>query len=324
MTFGQFIDSLNALGRQRVPCLFVIDFEMQKPLLWRLNEVDRKHVLYNFNGVTNASGYGTRHLQRPTLNVFPHSFDSYHNKFHKVMQRLEYGDSFLTNLTTRSAIECEASLQDLFHLSNAKYKLWLEGKFLFFSPETFVQIRDGKIFSYPMKGTIDATVPDAEKRILQDQKEAAEHVTIVDLIRNDLSMVASSVEVRRFRYVEEIRSNGKSLLQVSSEIVGSLCPDALDQLGNIIASLLPAGSVSGAPKAKTKQIIQDAEGEARGYYSGVCGLFDGRQLDTGVMIRFIEVEGDKLFYRSGGGITTQSEVKSEYQETLDKIYVPVY
>jgi len=86
---------------------------------------------------------------------------------------------------------------------------------------------------------------------------------------------------------------------------------------------LPAGSVSGAPKPKTLEIIKAVEEEGRGYYTGVFGYFNGNDLDSGVMIRFIENREGKYFYRSGGGITTQSDVEAEYQETIDKVYVPV-
>jgi para-aminobenzoate synthetase component 1 len=88
-------------------------------------------------------------------------------------------------------------------------------------------------------------------------------------------------------------------------------------------SLLPAGSVCGAPKAKTLEIIRTAESEDRGYYTGVVGWFDGSKLDSGVMISYIEKQGDHFYYRSGGGITDQSELQKEYQELIDKIYVPV-
>jgi para-aminobenzoate synthetase component 1 len=81
--------------------------------------------------------------------------------------------------------------------------------------------------------------------------------------------------------------------------------------------------VSGAPKAKTLEIIREVEGEERGYYTGVFGCFNGAELDSGVMIRFIEKKAEKYYYRSGGGITTQSVVELEYQEVIDKVYVPV-
>jgi para-aminobenzoate synthetase component 1 len=85
---------------------------------------------------------------------------------------------------------------------------------------------------------------------------------------------------------------------------------------------LPAGSISGAPKPKTLEIIKKIEDYERGFYTGICGYFDGNALDTGVMIRFIEQEGDQLFFKSGGGITSFSDAKTEYQEMIDKIYLP--
>jgi para-aminobenzoate synthetase component 1 len=88
--------------------------------------------------------------------------------------------------------------------------------------------------------------------------------------------------------------------------------------------LLPAGSISGAPKEKTREIIRNAEKEARGFYTGIAGIYDGETLDSCVMIRYVEKQGEKTFYRSGGGITFQSEEGSEYNELIDKIYVPSF
>ena len=168
------------------------------------------------------------------------------------------------------------------------YKLWMRDRFVVFSPEIFVRTRDGLIYSYPMKGTIDATLPDARRRILDDPKEAAEHATIVDLIRNDLSIVASEVCVPRYRYIDELRTHNGSLLQVSSEIRGRLPEGWNGHVGEILFSLLPAGSITGAPKKKTLEIIAEAETYERGFYTGVVGYFDGQDLDSAVMIRFME------------------------------------
>jgi para-aminobenzoate synthetase component 1 len=192
-----------------------------------------------------------------------------------------------------------------------------------FSPETFVKIENGKIFSFPMKGTIDAGINNAEEIIINDQKEIAEHNTIVDLIRNDLSIVSQNVVVEKFRYIEKIETNDKHLLQVSSKIVGELPEDYRSNLGNIIFQLLPAGSISGAPKKKTLEIIKEVEPEPRNYYTGIFGIFDGNNLNSAVMIRFIEKINGQLYFRSGGGITYQSIMESEYQELIDKVYVPI-
>ena len=175
-----------------------------------------------------------------------------------------------------------------------------------------------------MKGTIDASIKAAEKLILPNPKEEAEHYTIVDLIRNDISQVAEKVEVTKFRYVDKIITHDKTLLQVSSEIKGKLKEDWREQLGDIFSKLLPAGSISGAPKLKTTEIIKRYELDSRGYYTGVAGIFDGDSVDSCVMIRFIENKEDRLYFRSGGGITFRSKEAEEYQELIQKIYVPIF
>jgi para-aminobenzoate synthetase component I len=322
LNINEFEHQLNQWGRERVPFLFMIDFEMRKPWLKRLSDLNEKELLFDVNGFTNARSHQAPHVP-VTITKFPSEIDSYKVKFDMIYQHLCYGDSYLTNLTVKTEIKITASLREIFYLSQAKYKLLYNDQFLVFSPEIFVKMKDGLVFSYPMKGTIDANVDNAQNLILNDEKELAEHVTIVDLIRNDLSQIAEDVNVTRFRYVDRIKTNDKDLLQVSSEIVGKLPPDYQANLGSLLLKLLPAGSVSGAPKQKTTELIRQAEGEDRGYYTGVFGVFDGTALDSGVMIRFIERHGDRYYYRSGGGITTQSVCELEFQEVIDKVYVPV-
>lgn len=322
MSIRSFVNQVNEWASGRVPFLFVIDFEMKKPLAFPMTEVRSSDILFYINGSTNDY-YPVNGSVNTMLKKFPIPLDEYSKMFQVVSEHLNYGDSFLTNLTIKTRVEPVSSLQELFRVSRSKYKLWFRGEFLVFSPESFIQIRNGKIFSYPMKGTIDAAIPNASQIILQDEKEKAEHVTIVDLIRNDLSQVASNVHVSKFRFVEEIKTHHKNLLQVSSEVTGELPVDYLTRLGDILWALLPAGSVSGAPKPKTLEIIQKAEQEDRGYYTGVFGYFDGINLDSAVMIRYLEKMNDCFFYRSGGGITTQSVMEPEYLEALDKIYVPI-
>jgi para-aminobenzoate synthetase component I len=317
-----FIEQLNEWGKNKTPFLFLIDFERKKPQAWRLDQIDSDELLFDINSFTNHDSDAAT-AEEVALISMPITFEEYKGKFDKVHGNLLFGNSFLTNLTVKSRIELNVSLKTLFYRSKAKYKCWLKNQFLFFSPESFIQIRDGSIFSYPMKGTIDASIPNARNKILENKKEMAEHVTIVDLIRNDLSQVATEVKIKRFRYVEEITTLTDKILQVSTEIEGRLPQNYAGNIGEIIFSLLPAGSISGAPKTKTLQIISEAEGEPRGYYTGIVGYFDGQNLDSGVAIRFIEQQGDQLFYRSGGGITTQSKAVDEYQEVIQKIYVPV-
>ena len=321
MTRDQFFATLNRWAIEKIPFLFLVDFEELKPIVLRLDDLNARNILYDFGGVTNIVAKGTP--VAANIQKHPVSFEEYSRRFQTVISHLERGDSFLTNLTINTPIQSNLSLLELFHQSVARYKLYFNDQFIFFSPEPFVRIAGGKIFSYPMKGTIDASLVGAQEIILNDRKEMAEHVTIVDLIRNDLSQVATEVKVKRFRYVDEIKTSQNRLLQVSSEVEGVLTEKYLQNFGDLIQVLLPAGSISGAPKKRTIEIIREAEVEPRGYYTGVCGLFDGANLDSCVMIRFIEKTNGVMYYRSGGGITTQSDARKEYDEAIDKIYVPV-
>ena len=226
------------------------------------------------------------------------------------------------NLTQATKIETQLSLKEIYSLSNAHYKLRFKDKFVCFSPEKFIQIDEDRIHAYPMKGTIDASINDAKEKILADAKEMAEHVMIVDLLRNDLSIVSTNVKVEEFRYVTEVQAGEKNLLQVSSHISGFVGDEWHEKMGTILEALLPAGSISGTPKKSTLQIIEEVEAYDRGFFSGVFGYYDGQKLDCGVMIRFIEKTNDGYVYKSGGGVTLDSNVLSEYHELLDKIYLP--
>jgi para-aminobenzoate synthetase component 1 len=313
---------MNAYGSRLKPFLFGIDFDVTKGFFMEPDEAAEAGIYFSVNGTGN--GEPSEHTNDPVVLVkHPVEQIAYEHAFEIVHSNLSAGNSYLTNLTFPTDIELNVTIPEIFARSTARYRLLFPDHFVVFSPEIFVQIENGSISSFPMKGTIDALLPDAENAILADLKETAEHSTIVDLIRNDLSMVASDVEVKRFRYVEKIVTHEKTLLQVSSEISGTLPENYLANLGNIFRKLLPAGSISGAPKKKTLEIIREAETYSRGFYTGVFGYFDGFKLDSGVMIRFIKKENDQLVFCSGGGITVNSNPQSEFNELIDKVYVPI-
>ena len=146
----------------------------------------------------------------------------------------------------------------------------------------------------------------------------------MDLLRNDLSQVADEVKVDEFQRIDFLKTFQKDLYAMSSEISGQLKPEFQNKIGSILNALLPAGSILGAPKAKTLEIVLQAERYSRGFYTGVCGWFDGENLDSCVMIRFLEKENSKYFFKSGGGITHLSKLEDEYQEVKNKIYVPIH
>ncbi|WP_149241971.1 aminodeoxychorismate synthase component I [Dyadobacter sp. 32] len=319
-----FVAQLNSWGKQKIPFVFLVDYAGLKPLAWTVDEVDDREVLFDFKGFTNCvSSVSPPMLTDFTFHKFPLSFASYERKFNEVLQNLKAGNSFLVNLSVPTPIETNLSLKDIFCYSDAPFRLWFRDLFVCFSPEIFIKVNGLRISSYPMKGTIDALVPDARATILADPKESAEHATIVDLIRNDMSMVAEKVWVERYRYIDQISTSEKTLLQVSSEVAG-LLPENFDgQYGDLLMKLLPAGSVTGAPKPSTLKIIQDVEGYDRGYYTGVMGYFDGENFESAVMIRFIENQNGEMVFKSGGGITALSDPKNEYQEIIDKVYLPI-
>jgi para-aminobenzoate synthetase component 1 len=316
-----FIDLMNSYGDAGVPFLFVIDFDLERPEIHKLDSLPDgiKFSTPLIPGIFPPQIYKKAY----TLKKHPVSLSTYLRSFENVRSNINLGNSYLLNLTFPTLIETELTLEEIYFTSVAKYKLLYHNQFVVFSPEIFVRISDGEIKSFPMKGTIDASVANARNIILNDEKEMAEHNTIVDLIRNDLSIFADDVKVKRFRYIDEIITGDSVLLQVSSEICGRLGSGYESRMGDIITGMLPAGSVTGAPKKETVRIIKESEPFERGWYTGIFGVFDGKSLDSAVMIRYIENESGKLFYKSGGGITSMSDPEKEYEELISKVYVPV-
>ncbi len=312
---------LNQWGRDREPFLLLADFELEQVEAWRICDIDPDIIRFEFNAQTSTPAIITSPTKTLEWSVDYPSPERYHKAFSVAQNGLKRGDSFLLNLTFPTKVQTNWSLHDIYEHTAARYKIWWKDQFVVFSPEIFVQIRDGKIFSHPMKGTLPGHLP--VSMLLNDPKEKAEHATIVDLIRNDLSQVAQKVRVDKYRYVEQIPTATGGLWQTSSEISGELAADFHKNLGDLIFRLLPAGSVSGAPKAKTIEIIADAEGQKRGYYTGIAAYWNGYELDSCVLIRFLEKDTNDLRYWSGGGITAYSDQGEEYKELKEKVYLPV-
>lgn len=317
------VERMNMWGKKRKPFFFAIDYEMTRAIVLPFGEVKSDIILYTIAGVTNVPPRRCASQKMSFFRKYPIEFDMYRRAFQHVYHHLQEGNTYLVNLTFPTRVELDVTLRDLFFIGSAQFQLWIDGICTVFSPERFVQIQRGVISTFPMKGTIDAQIPNAESILLNDEKEAAEHATTVDLLRNDLSVVARDVRVERYRYVTRIRTNQKELLQVSSHISGILPTNYCEHLGTILTSLLPAGSICGAPKKKTLEIIRECEQQPRGFYTGVFGYFDGENLDSAVMIRYFEQRDDGVYYRSGGGITVYSDVEKEYNELIDKVYVPL-
>lgn len=328
----EIINNINILAKENEPFLFVINYDGDDAYIRRLKDIDPKECLYDFEGISNVvldDGYKHPLPSAIRWDIDAPAYENYERSLNIVKSNMLAGNSYLANLTCRVPVDCNLSLDDIFAHSKGKYRLLLRSyrnrgrRFVCFSPESFLRISHGRIYSYPMKGTIDASIPNARQELMNDTKEAAEHATIVDLIRNDLSRVATDVRVDCYRYVDTLHTNKGDILQTSSEISGLLPDDYRQHLGEIIDAQLPAGSITGAPKKKTVEIIREAERYDRGFYTGVMGIFNDGELNSAVMIRFVEQDENGMAFKAGGGITAKSCCRKEYEEVLQKIYLPI-
>lgn len=316
MKGNEIFERMNELGAQRIPFLFLIDFKKENGKVIPLSELTDA-ISYQIDSIPIHSTI-TFHFKK---NPIP--FDVYKKQFEKVQQSFQSGKTVLINLTSATPIEIDLTLEEIYTNSNAKYKVFKKDDFVCFSPETFVKMKNGKIYSYPMKGTIDASLENAKEKILSDPKELAEHTSTVALIKKDLEKVSKDILVSKFRYVEEVKTHEGTLLQVSSEVSGVLPADFQNNLGDIFDALLPAGSICGSPKEASYDLIQAVENYPRNYYTGIFGVFDGENVDSAVLIRFIEKTNEGLVFKSGGGVTAQSKSELEYNEMIEKVYVPI-
>lgn len=307
---------LNYYGKKEEPFFFIINYDKTQFEVIPLKDLP-KDIVYKMDAQKEFQQH-THILEKEHI-----SFEVYKQKFLQLAKEIQEGNTYLANLTTPTKIDSKLSLEEIYTIANAKFKLKYKDKFVCFSPERFCSIENNIISTYPMKGTIDASIPNAQEIVLNDPKELAEHTMIVDLLRNDLSIQAKKVRVEQFRYCEKIYAGKKELLQVSSKISGQLAENWKSTLGTLLCSLLPAGSITGTPKKKTVEILNSIEAYNRDYFTGIFGVFDGKKLDSSVIIRYIEQDiAQNLIYKSGGGITSDSDLNKEYQEMCDKVYIP--
>ena len=188
------------------------------------------------------------------------------------------------------------------------------------SPETLVKLEDGKLYTYPLAGTRPrggSLEEDErlEKELLKDEKERAEHNMLVDLGRNDIGKVSEigSVKVEKYMAVERY----SHVMHIGSTVSGQIRKD-MDAI-DAIDSILPAGTLSGAPKIRACEIIQELEGGRRGIYGGAIGYLDfSGNMDVCIAIRIAYAKKGKLYVRSGAGIVADSVPQTEHQECLNK------
>lgn len=260
---------------------------------------------------------------------FTELFDeaSYCRMVEKVKEHIREGDIFQAVLSNCLEADFEGSLFDTYRALRVQnpspYMFYFSSSSLEVagaSPETLVKVEDRTLHTFPLAGTRPrGRTPEEdealEKELLSDEKECAEHNMLVDLGRNDIGRVSEfgSVEVETYMSVERF----SHVMHIGSTVKGTLRKelDALDALD----AVLPAGTLSGAPKIKACEIINSLEGKKRGIYGGAIGYIDFTgNLDTCIAIRFACHKGGKVYIRSGAGIVADSVPKQEYRECIQK------
>jgi anthranilate synthase component 1 len=198
---------------------------------------------------------------------------------------------------------------------------WIVGS----SPEALVKVQDGRVFTHPIagskpRGATPEEDADLESELLADPKEQAEHLMLVDLARNDLAKVctAGSVEVTEFMRVERF----SHIMHLVSSVEGDLAPDA--NAVDVFRATFPAGTLSGAPKPRALEIIDELEPSQRGLYGGVVGYFGfGGDADLAIAIRTATISGGVARVQAGGGLVADSVPESEFQESQNKAAAPL-
>ena len=246
----------------------------------------------------------------------------------RAKQHIFAGDVFQVVLSNRWRVAATGSLFETYQLlrrSNpSPYLFYFSSDDLELagaSPETLVRLTGDEVVTYPLAGTRPrGATADEDRRLetelLGDEKELAEHVMLVDLGRNDIGKIAQigSVEVRDYLTVQRF----SHVMHLASAVTGKVRAGvtALD----VIAAVLPAGTLSGAPKIRACQIIDDIEGVKRGVYGGAIGyLSTTGDLDTCIAIRLAYAKGGKVYLRAGAGIVADSVPETEYAETINKL-----
>lgn len=253
--------------------------------------------------------------------------DAYRRAFSQIQRYIAAGDCYQVNLAQRFAAPATGDpwlgYQALRRLNPAPYSAYLnlpDVRILSSSPERFLEVRQGHVETKPIKGTRPrAAAPEADSvlaRELRDSlKDRAENLMIVDLLRNDLGKVCApgSVAVPRLFEIESFATVHHLVSTVTGRLAGDVDAAAL------LRASFPGGSITGAPKLRAMQIIEELEPNRRGVYCGAVGWlgFNGN-MDSNIAIRTLVLARDTLRFWAGGGIVADSKADEEYQECLDK------
>lgn len=251
------------------------------------------------------------------------STESYLESVLKTTDYIRAGDIFQANITGRFHADCEGDVIDLYErlrqiTPNPFFALLdFPQPVISTSPERFFSVRAGLIQASPIKGTVECALNAIDQRSVleRSEKDRAENVMITDLMRNDIGRVCVKDSVRVGSLCEVKRFN--DLYHLESTVSGTLKPTT--QLSDLLRSVFPCGSITGAPKIRAMDIIEELEFVRRGPYTGAIGFFgcDG-WIDTSVAIRIAYFHSGRVFFHAGGGIVADSNPEAEYHELLAK------
>ena len=253
--------------------------------------------------------------------------DEYISMVNKAKYHIKEGDIFQIVLSNRLEAQYEGSLLNCYRvlrtLNPSPYMFYFSGadvEVAGASPETLVKLENGVLHTFPLAGTRPrGKTPEEDKALeedlLCDEKELAEHNMLVDLGRNDIGKISNfgTVKVEKYHEIERF----SHVMHIGSTVRGDI-RDGLDAL-DAVNSILPAGTLSGAPKLRACQLINDLERNKRGIYGGAIGYLDFTgNLDTCIAIRLAWRKNNKVFIRSGAGIVSDSVPEKEYRECINK------
>ena len=318
-------DKVIAFDNFRNKIILIVNIPLEEP------EIGYNKAIFELNKLKELLTEGQKkkedagHLTGDVTALF--SKEEYCGMVEKAKQYIKEGDIFQIVLSNRLSAPFEGSLLNTYRvlrtLNPSPYMFYFSGtdvEVAGASPETLVKLEDGVLHTFPLAGTRPRGKTDGddialEKELLADEKELAEHNMLVDLGRNDLGRISKfgTVEVEKLHSIERY----SHVMHIGSTVRGEI-RDEFDAL-DAVSAVLPAGTLSGAPKIRACQLIGELENNKRGIYGGAIGYIDfSGNLDTCIAIRIAYKKNGKVFVRSGAGIVYDSVPEKEYQECINK------
>jgi para-aminobenzoate synthetase component 1 len=294
-------------------------------LYHKKNEIVNKIINYKFTDKELSHLRNFKSISSCESNM---TYDLYKSKIKKILSYINKGDCYQVNLAQRFSLGYEGDEYSMYEILNSSfaspYSAYMNypfGKILSFSPERFLSIQNNIVETKPIKGTRPRSKdPEVDKMNLHElktsDKDRAENLMIVDLLRNDLGINCKngSIKVDKLFEIETFANVHHLVSTIKGEV------DESSSIYNLIKDAFPGGSITGAPKLRSMQIIDELEPNNRSVYCGSIGYisFD-EKVDLNISIRTMLAVDNNLYFWGGGGIVTDSDIKSEYNESIAKV-----